>query len=656
VNRSRLSLLSLSCVLVALLLLGACGGDPDEKDTADQDTDVVDTDVVPDTEVDTTPEGTQCCPLGNCPIGESCVSGACLPTALEATCYLDANCGLGQVCDAETLCGCGDVGCDATPGSCRYPEGCCQGDGECSGTEACVDGTCQAAVAGGCWRDDDCTGGQTCEGLERCACDDASCTAKAGVCGQAGVCCLTDEECGADGLCRAGRCLVGAGDGRCYADGDCTVSGETCLGDVPCSCGDIACAQPNTRGTCGAEGSACCDDATDCGNGEICVDGIGCHRAPAITGTVTDQRYECWADDHCGRGATCVGATTCGCGDATCVPAIGECRTDVATCGADSDCDPGMRCVTPDTDACPGAPPATTGICVEAVDAVTGCWTSDDCLPFERCSAETICTEAGGCTARNRPGLCSDLVKLRDCCDSHRECEDGLECRNQNTSLTCPPDNSAICVPTPAFGQTCWNYLDCPEGDACNRSWMCGCNGKCRWNRLGDCEKPVFCQSDIDCGSEEVCARDPECILSPCTTQATCNPGGQCQPLIEDFCWTHDECGEGNYCENLKVCPPASDCLVPDAPGECAPRAPVGDCCTSYRGCDVGLRCVSVAGATGCTLDNTAVCVPAIVNGTDCFGDDDCGPDQRCSGAVICPCGVDNCDTVPQAGSCIAEL
>ena len=83
--------------------------------------------------------------------------------------------------------------------------------------------------------------------------------------------------------------------------------------------------------------------------------------------------------------------------------------------------------------------------------------------------------------------------------------------------------------------------------------------------------------------------------------------------------------------------------------------AELGECCTSLRGCEPGLRCLSPTQQNGCRADFSSVCVPAITLGTACYGDDDCDPGQRCSGEIICPCGVEDCTSAPQPGECIID-
>jgi len=637
----------IALMVAPLAVAPGCGGDPaSSDDTSAEDTAIsADTATVEDT-ADTMSGGAPCCPLGNCPGGMSCTQGACLPTAGAGQCYLDGQCAEGQVCQGATMCGCGDAECEPALGTCGYPEGCCNADGDCGQAEICVAGQCRSTAVEGCWRDDQCPGGQACEGQSACACGATGCAPAPGFCGLPGVCCVVDAECGEGGLCRGGSCVPAPSDGGCFEDAACG-TGETCRGESLCDCGAEGCAVPTTAGRCVAEDAECCADNADCGDGELCVEGRGCLPAPS------DDDH-CWVDGHCGVGRVCDGATLCECGEEDCTPSEGQCRTVMTPCTSDADCGTALVCEIPDTYRCPGDEEPTVGVCVARVDE--GCWNQGDCGPYVRCSGERLCTDSAGCFEKNEAGVCREKVRIKDCCSSHDECGDGLECRNQNATMTCPPDNSAVCLPQPILGESCWTNEDCPTGDVCNRVWICGCNGKCYWYNQGQCEKPLYCQANTDCGSDAICARDSECIASPCTTQSTCEPGGRCQLKVEGGCWSHDECGAGNYCAGLRICPINQQCGSPDMPGVCAPRAELGECCTSYRGCEPGLRCVSVGARTGCLIDITSVCVPAVTLGIDCYADDDCQAGQHCEGQLVCPCGVASCTGPPVAGSCVADL
>lgn len=642
------------------VLMIACGGDErgadSTNDAAPADTrETAGGDTAQDTSPEVDPNAIACCPVGTCAdSSKACVGGACLPkkTSAEA-CYFDGECRDGKRCLGATSCACGSTDCTPIAGTCAYPSGCCNGDGDCAGGELCVQGTCRARPGDGCWRDSHCDAGEVCEGAAPAACGEGG-SDVAGYCALPGVCCGSDAECG-DGVCRGGRCVERAGAGRCWSDAECG-GAETCLGERLCECAagasdTNACAVLPTQGRCGEADESCCAGDGDCAAGEICVEGE-CAARP------DREKDECWVDGHCGLGRMCEGASLCGCNEDGCSESvIGQCKTRMIPCAGDAECPTAMRCILPDQAYCPygedGEPIAQPGVCVERVDV--GCWEKSDCAPELRCGAEVVCRDPAGCDPPNRAGECRDKVKRWDCCDAHDECQDGYECRNQDSSLTCPPSSSAVCLNEAVFGERCWNVEDCPAGLSCYRVWICGCNGKCYFNRQGECEVPSNCQTNLDCGEGYVCAVDPECFASPCTTASTCTSGGQCQLVVDGGCWTHDECGAGRYCEGLRICPADTTCTVPDQPGICADRAGLGECCTSFKGCEPGLRCLSPAQRSGCKIDHTSVCVPAQTPGASCYGDEDCDAQQRCDGARICPCGVETCTDPPSAGTCVAR-
>lgn len=596
-------------------------------------------------------EGITCCPTGTCPFGQDCFNGACLPRLAAQTCYFDGQCPSGAVCEASAICACGQTGCTPEAGTCYYPEGCCNSESDCGGGAVCASGRCLnlAVLGDACWTDGQCSGGLKCEGANICPCGSTNCEDAPGICAQPGVCCATDAECGTDGTCHDGRCVPKAGDGSCWDNDDCG-NGDTCLGAASCACVPGAaeewnCNLPSTAGRCGKAADACCANDSDCGNAQICLEGRACVAAPKPAAD------DCWVDAHCGSGRECVGASVCGCSEDGCTDSTpGLCRTKVIACSENGDCPTAMKCSIPDTAWCPGSAAPEAGVCVPLNDS--GCWNSSECNGSTRCAAEVVCNRANGCNAPNRPGICDQMVRKWDCCNSHLECGPGLECRNQNSSQTCPPNESAVCVPIPIQGETCWNLNDCPQGLACQKAIICGCNGRCIFSRIGQCERPTNCQANIDCGTDGVCARDAECILSPCSSVSTCPFGGTCQDKEEGLCWNHESCPSGQYCENLRVCPPDTTCAYPNSPGVCQPRVGLGDCCTSYRGCEPGLRCISAGMGSGCALDSTSVCVPGTAVTGTCYSDEDCDRTEFCEGENVCPCGLEDCDGEPRPGRC----
>ena len=608
---------------------------------------------VPDT---TRPPGLLCCESGVCPVGELCIEGACHGAPGATGCYNKGGCLPGQVCQGAIICPCEDETCVPGSGSCAYPEGCCNADSECGDSERCLNGVCHAEPGDGrCYFDKDCGGGLVCQAVELCTCGEADCTPQSGVCAQPGPCCLSDEECGASGLCLEASCEEKPTDDACFANADC-IEGLICAGASICPCGEDGCLIPTTTGLCADADSTCCQTHDDCGTGEICVDGKQCVAIP--------EANSCYKDAHCGKGRVCQDATLCACGDAECESVAGTCRTQVTPCELDQECGPGMRCIAPDISYCPfeGADndaskkaPGPAHVCVPEVE--TGCWSSDDCGKDQRCLVDTVCIASGGCAEPNVPGKCEAKADKDTCCTSHNDCQDGLECRNSNSFQTCPPAPTAVCLPKPDFGINCWNYEDCPDAQVCIKSRICACGARCFKSGRGWCEpaSQQGCNSDLDCGESYSCARDLECVLNPCNATHNCPLGGLCQPDVPGSCWNHKDCGDGNYCKGLRICPVDAICDEIDKPGECAPKEDVGACCDSYLACKGGLRCVSGINKSQCSLDVTSICVPYGVFNESCFTDAECADNRQCVGQTMCGCGIEGCDALPAPGNCVLK-
>jgi hypothetical protein len=348
-----------------------------------------------------------------------------------------------------------------------------------------------------------------------------------------------------------------------------------------------------------------------------------------------------------------VGASFCPCGAACdAEPALGTCRTLAISCITKTECPTGMRCVVPDSAWCPLAEGPQPGVCVEEMDE--GCWASEDCLPYLRCSPDRICTDLDGCDEPNEGGVCTSFVKEGNCCVSHQECGPSYQCRNSTSYLTCPPDVTSVCLPEPKIGKSCWNYQDCPEAMVCNKVNICGCNARCYKSHEGYCEAASgnYCNGDIDCGTDYTCATDHECELNPCAVDPDCPTAGRCHAKSEG-CWNHNVCETTEYCKGLEVCPPDSACPDTDKAGSCAPKGQLGECCDSYLGCGSGLRCVSAVTKSSCALDLTSVCVPYGQFNELCYTDTDCAENRKCSDQQICACG--DCEALPKAGTCVLK-
>jgi len=589
-----------------------------------------------------------CCDItGVCALGEICIEGVCHP-APNSGCYFDGACNPGQTCqDAERCTTCGpDSSCNPVVGECLYGAGCCNADSECGAEEVCAEGVCRTRPTGegACWTNAQCDAGLVCEGGDSCPCGVSGCTATPGYCGLAGACCLTDKECG-DGVCVAGSCQEKPAAGSCFADSDCT-DGKICAGAALCECGSTSCKVPTTPGTCLDAAEVVCQTHNDCDDGWICLAGVACGVQ------VTPE--QCYLDAHCGPTGQCDGGVVCPQGETCEAPTQkGLCLTKPVACTTDSECKPGLRCAIPDTYYCPGEDDPVEGVCVPELDE--GCWNNDDCSGQLRCASEFICTDPEGCAEPHKAGFCFIYPIEGDCCVSHRDCGPGFQCRNNNTTETCPPNATAVCVPEPVIGETCYNYFDCPAGLVCNNAFICACNARCWRSMMGDCELPSeqFCNANTDCGTDSTCARDWECLFNPCFNTQDCALGGKCQKDKPGQCWSHYDCEADHYCKGLAICPSNTTCPQNDEPGVCAPEEEAGACCNSYFACGDGTRCVSAATNTECVLDVSSTCVPFTQFNVTCYSDEDCADSRYCEGQVVCPCGAEDC--TPQEGNCVLK-
>ncbi|MDB4973357.1 MAG: hypothetical protein JWN48_1698 [Myxococcaceae bacterium] len=175
------------------------------------------------------------CGPGGCAEGEGCRSsdecrdGACAASVCKA-CAKRGDCATGQGCSITGQCASGSCTQGAEPSLSTYPGvegicGECDADSDCGGgTAHCVLGRCTA-----CATDADCSGGQVCRyadtfdvSTRACLPKITSTTPRGGLCEQdedcvsglrcgasdgrakrCGVSCVSDRDCGSDGVCAA---------------------------------------------------------------------------------------------------------------------------------------------------------------------------------------------------------------------------------------------------------------------------------------------------------------------------------------------------------------------------------------------------------------------------------------------------------------------
>jgi MYXO-CTERM domain-containing protein len=242
------------------------------------------------------------------------------------------------------------------PDRCDYPgaETPCR-VGKCEGDLADLAATCQ--------------GNGSCAPLQQQSCDPVGCDANAVAC--AGPC-KADAGCAQGQYCSAGMCVGKLGNSAvCATDGQCTsahcVDGVCC--NTACDGQCQSCDQAGSQGTCTAvagaprNGRPACEGSGTCGGYCDGTSGTSC----ALPGQTTTCGVE-----YC-LGSSNTPAPKCS-GNATCIiPAARSCdpyrcdeqgSTCLTTCQFDTDCAPGLVCITggctqPEPDA--GTPPVDAG-------------------------------------------------------------------------------------------------------------------------------------------------------------------------------------------------------------------------------------------------------------------------------------------------------
>ena len=159
------------------------------------------------------------------------------------------------------------------------------------------------------------------------------------------------------------------------------------------------------------------------------------------------------------------------------------------------------------------------------------------------------------------------------------------------------------------------------------------------------------CVTDGACGSDGDTCSEGGC----CACSHTCDGGvwgpKQCPPCAAPLC-PFDVPTDGSAC---------SVCSVPETPceyDEC-PDGPLSTatCVDDHWMVTVDNSCVSNACCSGNGDCQDHHCIDGVCKDDDargCWGDDQCGTDEVCSGMWVCPCNAD-CDGFDEPGTCVPK-
>lgn len=398
-----------------------------------------------------------------------------------------------------------------------------------------------------------------------------------------------------------------------------------------------------------------CTYASDCAEGESCIEGVclparletagGCTGdldcpAPIPHCDVTEGVCRaCLTDEHCTSGWSCQGGTCTAPEEAPGCTADDECAPPSTVC-VDAACAPGCketgcsgtgecnsatgRCEAPEGCLSDADCPAATPVCDPISGACRGCTASSDCgAPTPVCHVPS--------------GLCFECVTEMDCSAPTPVCNASTGTCEGCTPGLCSPDETCntttgACEPTLVpLGEACSADADCAssvcfdfgDGGRCIRACTSGadCDGGTSCYMI-DGARVCLLASTAPARAEEIdCTTDADCGGSTCVwleassgrwDQRCMDPVGPGAPQSE--CFDDEDCYNGvctfgindssNFCRHTCAidgdCPADFACVYVDYPGQsyvqsvkvCLPvDAPSPATCGVNAHCEPGELC-----------------------------------------------------------------
>lgn len=553
-----------------------------------------------------------------------------------ATCASDTECAVGNWCDAAHHC----VPKAAQGGSCGA-------DNQCGTSLHCTQNVCcNATCQGGCESCTAATGATvdgTCTTLGSGAagipgCGNYLCTGSATACPAT---CASDAGCASSAWCDATNHCVPK-----------VAKGQTCSADDQCftnHCADTVCCDKACDGAC----DGCSVAAGASVNGTCATLALGAAGVPACTPFVCDgANVSCPAT--CATDAQCISSDYCNAAH-QCVPKVGA----GTSCGGDHEC--------------------TTSHCADNVCCDSACSGScDACSVAAGATADGTCTNiAGAGTPTCAPYLC--LGTSGTCpgtCQNDSQCATGNYCDAANHCVAKGGQGAGCSANNQCLNSLCADNFCCDKScggacDACSTARGSSANGTCAVVALGNAGLPVCapyvcdgtaatcpatCATDAQCAAADYCDATHHCVLKK-TGGSSCGAGNECQSTscADGFCCDKgcggscDVCAAALGATQNGVCTvlPAASAGAPScAPFVCSGGA-LASCPTS---CTTDANCI-----TGDYCNAAHQCVPKIVGGGSCSGDNQCTT-SHCADSKCCDRGcTDSCDVCAAALGATAD-
>ena len=634
-------LISLTCLLIATTLPGACGEQAPPEDVQGVVTDVADTGA---------PTDGGCVRNEDCPEASApCLRPRCNPDGACAEVPDDGRlCEDGEPCTMVDVCKAGKCQAGSDWCACHEDADCAGkvGQDACAGKPFCdksaMPFTCRANPASAvvCSADKD-----TICATNRCDPLTGECAMKAV---NAGAACEDGDPCTlsscVDGACEAGA----ASTCQCEKDADCDKfeDKDACNGTLYCdlkqwplnvckvnpstivTCDDskdggcIANTCDKTTGKCAMQprpDGTLCDDGDTCTGGDACSDGK-CDGAEAVC--KCSKNADC---DKLEDGNLCNGVLYCDLASASCklnpktvvsCPTVGDsacsknlCNPSTGTCNKTA-VPPGTTCN--DGDKCTVGEVCVGGACTAGSNACA-CKSDADCADQEdgnQCNGTLFCNlQSGVCEPKVNSAVVCKTVADTLCSKAACNPKDGTCALSavELTEMICLDGNKKCGRQLKPAGAPPGEPPKCNDGDICTDSDTCK-GGKC----LGGADL-CSCKTDKDCADEEdgnpcngtlycdksgdkatckvnpaTVVKCPDSLNEACRVNSCVPKTGKCLLLGKD---DYTPCDDGNDCTKSDFCLGGS-CKAGAMTCECQTNADCaakddGDLCNGVPYCDL---------------------------------------------------------------------
>ncbi|XP_053595116.1 protein eyes shut homolog isoform X2 [Microplitis demolitor] len=274
------------------------------------------------------------------------------------------------------------------------------------------------------------------------------------------------------------------------------------------------------------------------------------------------------------------------------------------SCKNDQDCHDTDRAMCSEDKICvcrPNHLALNNSTCVSVIGGF--CWRNEDCSLRNSICIFDKCRCKPDYSAQSNHQC---VRKLGIFCERDEDCEEVRHTKcSENKTCVCRDNNVLIndskCVPV--LGGFCWKNEVCAATNSLCINNECQCKANFVPESKFQCIKAMlgnFCEVDTDC--QEVlhsqCSKNKTCVCSPNHIALNFS---RCAPLLEEYCWSDEECATINsVCLHSKC--QCKHNYIAHSNNLCESRS-LGKRCTDNK------ECMYIVNAE-CSRDNECVCSP----------------------------------------------